>query len=124
MRLELLPLILGALVIAFGIFLVADALIADGRIVPEERRRRPRAPRSRPGEALFGAAVISLGAALIGRDAWAYTTVAIIVAFVLGLAGVVLGWRYLRSQATAPAWRGDEDRRKRTTPGSQEPRAG
>jgi hypothetical protein len=102
MRIELLPVLLGVVAVVIGGVLVLDALIADGTFTPVERRRRNRPPRNRTGEALLGAAIILIGASLIGRDQWPYTTVSVILAVVLGAAGVVMNWRYLSEMAAAP----------------------
>lgn len=107
MRIELLPVLLGVVACVIGGVLVLDALISDGTFIPVERRRRNRPPRNRTGEALLGAAIILIGASLIGRDQWPYTTVSVILAVVLGAAGVVLNWRYLSEMAAAPQRRGD-----------------
>lgn len=105
MRIELLPIILGIVAVVMGGMLVLDAIIADGTFTPVERRSSQRPPRSRTGEGLVGGAIILLGASLIGRDQWAYTTVSVILAVLLGAAGVVLNWRYLSAMAAAPARR-------------------
>jgi hypothetical protein len=99
-RIELVPVILGAIVALLGLALIADALIEDEVFVPEERRRRDRAPRSRPGEALVGLGTAIFGAALIGRDAWRYATLAVTVGVVVLLLGIAFNWRYLREILT------------------------
>src|SRR5919202_1514326 len=96
MRLETLPVIVGVLVTLVGLALVADAAIPDGALMRPERRRRPRPQRHHAGEAALGLGVACVGVALIGRDAWAYTTVAILAALILCVVGVVLNWRYVR----------------------------
>jgi hypothetical protein len=106
MRIELLPVLLGVVAAVMGGLLVLDAIIADGTFISVERRRSTRPPRSRTGEGLVGAAILLIGASLIGRDQWAYTTVSVILAVVLGAAGVVMNWRYLREMAVAPKRRG------------------
>jgi hypothetical protein len=107
MRIELLPLLLGIVALGIGGVLVLDAAIADGTFIPVERRRSQRPPRSRTGEGLVGAAIILLGASLIGRDQWAYTTLSVVLAVLLGAAGVAMNWRYLREMVVAPKARGD-----------------
>ena len=96
MRLEHLPLILGALIGILGVALVADAWIPDQTFVPAERRRRQRAERHRTGEALVGIGTLCLAAALIGRDTWRYGTLAVLVGTILLLMGVGLNHRFLR----------------------------
>jgi hypothetical protein len=94
MRLETIPLIIGALVALFGLGLIFDAWTPDDVIVKQERRRRPRIERSRGGEALVGLGVIGMGAAFIGRDTWKYSVVAVIAGIVLLVWGAILNRRY------------------------------
>jgi hypothetical protein len=95
MRLEHLPLILGALLGIVGIALIVDAWTVETALVTRERRRRVRAERSRLGEGLLGLGTIAMAAAFIGRDGWRYGTVAVIGGALLLLAGVVMNWRFL-----------------------------
>ena len=96
MRAELIPVILGVLVGLVGLALLADARLPEGAGVLRERRRRARAERSRAGEAMVGVGTLCLAAALIGRDAWRYGTVAVLLGALLLVAGAVMNWRYLR----------------------------
>jgi hypothetical protein len=109
MRLELIPLIFGALVALFGLGLIFDASTPDDVIVKQERRRRPRIERSRSGETLIGLGVIGMAAAFIGRDTWKYSIVAVIAGIVLLLWGALLNRRYF---AQAIASRGALRRRE------------
>jgi hypothetical protein len=95
-RLELIPLIVGVLVALGGIALVADSRISDSEIRVAERRRRARTERDRAGEALIGVGIVALGAALIGRDAWAYGNVAVLVGVVCLAYGAIRNRQYLR----------------------------
>ena len=95
MRLEILPLIVGAIVCLVGLALVFDAWTPDDVIVKRERRRRPRIERSRGGEASIGFGVICMGAAFLGRDTWRYSVVAVIAGAVLLLLGTLRNRRYL-----------------------------
>ena len=95
MRLEILPLIVGAIVCLVGLALVFDAWTPDDVIVKRERRRRPRIERSRGGEASIGFGVICIGAAFLGRDTWRYSVVAVIAGAVLLLLGTLRNRRYL-----------------------------
>ncbi len=103
MRIELLPLLLGIVVVLIGGAFAADAIIPDGTLVPTERRRRARPERSRWGEALVGAGIIAAGGALIGRDTWRYSTLAVLAAAVLMAAGLVANRKYIRGVLLGPA---------------------
>ena len=99
MRLELLPIIFGALVALAGVGLIADAWLPDrDLLLARERRRRMRAERNRRGEAMIGLAVILIGAALIGRDAWTLTPWLAGVACLLIVIGALMNRRYMREQ--------------------------
>ena len=95
MRLELFPLILGGLVGLVGLALLVDAWTPDHADVKNERRRSPRAKRSRGGETAIGLGVICMAAAFVGRDTWRYSVVAVIVGCVLLFAGVFASRRFL-----------------------------
>ncbi|HYC50645.1 MAG TPA: hypothetical protein VEB19_05980 [Gemmatimonadaceae bacterium] len=96
MRLETIPLILGVLIGLIGLGLVLDAWLKDDLIVSAERRKRPRRPRNRFGEALVGFGILAMGAAFVGRDTWPYSTVAVIAGSVLLLWGAWLNSSYFR----------------------------
>ena len=96
MRLETIPLILGVLIGLIGIGLILDAWLKDEIIVRKERRRRPRRERDRLGEALVGLGVLAIAAAVMGRDSWRYSTVAVIVGAVLLLWGAKRSAAYMR----------------------------
>lgn len=97
MKAELIPVLFGVVVGLVGLALLADARLPDdGTFVLRERRRRARAERSRGGEAAIGIGTLCLAAALIGRDAWRFGTLAMIVGTLLLGAGVVMNRRYLR----------------------------
>ena len=106
MRLETVPLILGALIGLVGIGLILDAWLKDEIIIRKERRRRPRRERDRLGEALVGFGVLAMAAAFMGRDSWRYSTIAVIVGAVLLLWGAKRSAAYMRGalsrQATPP----------------------
>ena len=98
MRLESIPLIIGALVALIGLGLLVDAWTPEQIPGTRERRRRPRTERSLGGEASIGLGVLCIAAAILGRDTWDYVKVAIIAGAVLILLG---GWsnrRYMRDR--------------------------
>ena len=96
MRIETVPLILGVLLALFGLLLAADAWIPDGTIIPSERRRRARAERNKTGEGLIAIGMLAEAAALIGRDTWKYSTVAVIAGVIALGAGSFLNLNFLR----------------------------
>ena len=100
MRVETIPLILGVLVALIGLGLLADAWLPEKLPVFRERRRRARTERSLGGEACIGVGVLCMGAALIGRDTWAYGTVAVIAGSLLAAIGAWLNRRYLLDRIT------------------------
>jgi energy-converting hydrogenase Eha subunit A len=82
------------LTFAFGLLatIAAALLIADAMAAPvvqpaEERRRRERATRSRPGEALLGLGLTGIAVALFGTDRWPWGVVAVLA----GLACLIVG---------------------------------
>jgi len=95
-RLELIPLIVGVLVVLAGLALFVDSRLADSEVRVEERRRRARTERDRLGEAFIGVGIVALGAALIGRDAWVYGNVAVLVGVVCLAVGAFRNRQYLR----------------------------
>ena len=99
MRLELLPIVFGAVVALAGVGLIADAWLPDRDVLhTRERRRRMRAERHRGGEAIVGVAVILIGAALIGRDTWTITPWLAGAACLFIVIGALLNRRYIREQ--------------------------
>jgi hypothetical protein len=95
MELELVPLVMGVLVALVGLGLIADGLLDDSEVRVAERRRRARAERSRAGEALIGAGMLALAAALAGRDLWRWSTVAVLAGIAFLLTGAVMNRRFL-----------------------------
>src|SRR5688572_2403768 len=96
MRIDLLPIILGAVLGLIGLGLLFDAWAADRMSASVERRRRPREERDRKGEALVGLGVLAMAAAFIGRDTWRYSIVTVIAGAVLMLWGIKRNGAYLR----------------------------
>lgn len=95
MRIEIVPLIIGAILGLIGLGLLFDAWTPDEIIVKRERRRSPRAERRRGGEAAIGLGIMCMAAAFLGRDTWDYSVLAVIVGSVLMLYGVLRNVRYL-----------------------------
>jgi hypothetical protein len=95
-KVEFVPLIIGALVGLLGLGLLFDAWTRDEIFVSRERRRRPRARRSRPGETFIGLGVIAMASAILGRDNWRYSTIVVIAGTVALVVGVVLSRSYVR----------------------------
>ena len=98
MRVETIPLILGVIVALIGLAILADAWLPEEMPFRSERRRQARTERSIGGEACIGLAVLCMAAALIGRDTWPYTTVAVIAGTLLFLIGVFQNRHYLRDR--------------------------
>ena len=98
MRIETFPLIVGAIVGIVGLFLLFDAWTPDETVISRERRRAPRAERSRGGETAIGFGVLCLAAAILGRDTWPYTIVSAIAGAVLILLGGIMSRRYLKGR--------------------------
>jgi len=115
MRIEIVPLIIGAILGLIGLGLLFDAWTPDEIIVKRERRRSPRAERRRGGEAAIGLGIMCMAAAFLGRDTWDYSVLAVIVGSVLMLYGVLRNVRYL---GEAISHRGALRRRP---PGTQTP---
>ena len=103
MRFELIPVLVGIVLGIVALGLIADALIEDGTFVDTERRRRERPERSRPGELCLGLGALLVAVAFIAPDNWRYTTVAMLAALALFVAGIALNWKYLRGLAFGPA---------------------
>ena len=98
MRLETIPLIIGAIVALIGLGLLVDAWSPEQIPGTRERRRRPRTERSLGGEASIGIGVLCIAAAIFGRDTWDYSNVAVIAGAVLIVLGAWSNRRYLRDR--------------------------
>ena len=110
--LEILPLIFGGVFGLIGLGLVFDAWAADQHLLEPERRSRPRRERDRFGEALVGLGVLAMAAAFMGRDAWRYSILTVIIGSVLMLWGVKRNAFYIRGVFA----RADRARPKVTAP--------
>ena len=98
MKIETIPLIVGAVVGLLGLLLLFDAWTPDETVVPRARRRAARSERSRGGENAIGFGVLCLAAAILGRDTWRYTIVSAIAGTVRVLLGGVMSRRYIRGR--------------------------
>ena len=96
MRLELIPVVLGVLVLLVAAAIVYDAIRPDNVRPHTERRRRQRAELDIPGEWLVGLGTACLGVSLIGNEVWRWTTIAVISGIVLIVLGTILNRSYLR----------------------------
>jgi peptidoglycan/LPS O-acetylase OafA/YrhL len=96
MKIEFVPLIIGALVGLLGLALLFDAWTPDAIFVSRERRRRPRARWSRVGESFIGFGVIAMACSILGRDNWRYSTLVVVAGTVALILGVVLSRSYVR----------------------------
>jgi len=110
MRLETLPLVLGALLGLLGFLLVFDAWAPDEIMLARERRKVVRRERDRLGEALVGLGVVAMAAALIGRDTWRWSILTVIAGSVLLLWGlkrnaVYLGAVLARAKVAPPPFK-------------------
>jgi hypothetical protein len=97
-RVETLPLIIGTIVALLGLGVIADAWLPEKVLYHSERRRRARAERDLGGETAIGLGVLCMAAALLGRDTWQYSTVAVMAGAFLLLLGAWLNRAYLRER--------------------------
>lgn len=100
MRVETLPLILGVIVALIGLAILADAWLPEDMPLIGERRRRARTERSTGGEACIGFGVLCMAAAIIGRDSWDYSIVAVIAGTVLFVIGAWMNRTFFRDRIT------------------------
>jgi len=112
MNAEAIPILLGILLFLMAGGMIADAVIAEEHSRPAERRSRERPERNRLGQIVLGGGMLCVSAALIGRDQWDFTTLAIAVAVVLVVVGVGLNFRYIRGSLLGPVLGRSEKRRE------------
>jgi cell division protein FtsW (lipid II flippase) len=96
MRLELIPVLLGVLVLAVAGGILYDAASPYDQRPHQERRRRQRAEIDTAGEWLVGLGVACLGISLIGNEVWRWTTLAVLSGIVLVVIGAILNRQFLR----------------------------
>ena len=99
-RVETLPLIFGIIVALLGLAILADAWLPEELAFRTERRRSERTERSLGGEASIGLGVLCMAAAIIGRDSWDYSIVAVIVGTVLFVIGAFMNRSFLKDRIT------------------------
>jgi hypothetical protein len=96
MKLEQLPLVLGAIIALIGLLVAYDA-IKPMQIRPfRERRRRIRAKLDRTGELLIALGIIGMAVAFLSRDTGRFGTLGVIIGSVLLLAGGLMNRTYLK----------------------------
>lgn len=100
MRIEAIPLIIGAIVALLGLGILVDAWKPDAAGVATERRRRPRVERHRGGEALIGFGVLALAVAFLGRDTWRFSILVVMIGAGFLVLGTFLNRSYLREAYT------------------------
>lgn len=96
MKLELVPIVLGVLVLLVALAIAYDALGPEEKRPFKERRRRRRAELNRGGELLVALGTASMAAALIGRDSWRWQNIAVFTGVALLIAGASLNRAFLR----------------------------
>jgi cell division protein FtsW (lipid II flippase) len=96
MRLEYIPVVLGALVLLVAAGIIFDAAAPEARRPFRERRRRQRAEIDTAGEWLVGFGIACLGISMIGNEVWRWTTIVVISGVVLILIGALMNKDYLR----------------------------
>jgi hypothetical protein len=99
-RFETIPLVVGILVALIGLAILADAWLPEEVAFRSDRRRSPRTERSLGGEACIGIGVLCLAAAIVGRDSWDYSIVAVIAGTVLIVLGAIMNRAFLKDRIT------------------------
>jgi len=96
MRLEHIPLVLGAIICLIAVGIIYDATTSKHVRPFRERRRRQRAELNSAGEILVGLGTACMGAALIGRDLWRWVTLLVLSGVVLIVLGAIMNRAFLR----------------------------
>lgn len=96
MNLEMLPVIIGAIICLLGIGIAFDAIQPQAFRAGKERRRRIRTEPNQTGQILLGAGTLCMGAALMGRDTWRYSTIVVFAGIALLVAGGIMNREYLK----------------------------
>ncbi|HEX6576706.1 MAG TPA: hypothetical protein VF042_17180 [Gemmatimonadaceae bacterium] len=111
MRLELIPVILGVLIVLVAAGIIYDAAFPESIRPFRERRRRQRAERDTVGQWFVGLGIACLGVSMIGNEVWRWTTIVVMVGVALVIVGAVMNRAYLREVLTfrGAARRGSSD---------------
>jgi hypothetical protein len=96
MKLEMVPVILGVLVCLLGIGICFVAFQPEALRPVRERRRRIRAEPHQMGQLLLGIGTICMGAALMGRDTWRYSTLVVFAGIALIVTGGIMNREFLK----------------------------
>ncbi len=95
MRVELIPILVGLLVVLVGASMIWDARTASDDSPLSARRRRRRAAIDLQGEWISGAGIALLGGALLDRDG-RFETVLVLIGALLLLYGAIRNRHYFR----------------------------
>ncbi|HSC32061.1 MAG TPA: hypothetical protein VLD17_10060 [Gemmatimonadaceae bacterium] len=101
---EVLPFLGGLIAAVVGGALVADAALRDEPFAAE-RRRTPRAERSRVGQGCLGGSLVCTALVLLSGGGTPFSIAATFIGIALLTAGVVLNWRYLLDLINGPSGR-------------------
>lgn len=96
MDLELVPVIIGAIISLLGIAICFDGMQPHFFWPGRERRRRIRAEPNQTGQILLGAGTICMGASLMGRDTWRYSTIIVFTGIALLVAGGIMNRDFIK----------------------------
>lgn len=96
MKLEMVPVILGALVCLLGIGICYSAFQPEAWRKGRERRRRIRAEPNALGQLFLGAGTLCMGAALMGRDTWRFSNLVVFAGIALLIVGGIMNREFLK----------------------------
>ncbi len=93
MRVEDIPLVIGAVVLLIGLAIIWDAWGPQTIGPMRDRRRRTRAAIDIKGELAAGLGIALLGTALLGRD-WRFETLTVLVGTICVIVGTLRNRKY------------------------------